>query len=63
MRKTSHSYFLVHCSNSRAHEFMTESIGSTVGFKAKSCENWDKYRKGECNKNPVVLMGEYASAS
>lgn len=42
---------------------MTESIGSTSGFKARRCESWEKYRDGKCNYNPIVLMGEYASTS
>ncbi|XP_015586898.1 pancreatic triacylglycerol lipase isoform X2 [Cephus cinctus] len=52
-----------YCSHSRAHQFMTESIGSTSGFKARACENWKKYKEGRCDYNPVVLMGEYASTS
>ncbi|XP_053995375.1 pancreatic lipase-related protein 2-like [Hylaeus anthracinus] len=52
-----------YCSHSRAHQFMTESIGSTAGFKARTCENWEKYEENRCDYNPVVLMGEYASTS
>lgn len=52
-----------YCSHSRAHQLMTESIGSTVGFKARMCDSWEKYKKGHCNHNPIVLMGEYASTS
>ncbi|KAK0181684.1 hypothetical protein PV327_003949 [Microctonus hyperodae] len=52
-----------YCSHSRAHQFMTESIGSISGFKARRCESWEKYRDGQCNYNPIVLMGEYASTS
>lgn len=42
---------------------MIESIGSTVGFKARMCESWEKYKEGQCDYNPIVLMGEYASTS
>ena len=42
---------------------MTESIGSTSGFKSKKCENWEKYKSGLCDDSPVVLMGEYTSTS
>lgn len=42
---------------------MTESIGSTSGFKARTCESWEKYKEGHCDYNPIVLMGEYASTS
>ncbi|XP_066603669.1 pancreatic lipase-related protein 2-like isoform X2 [Prorops nasuta] len=52
-----------YCSHSRAHQFMSESIGSTAGFKARNCETWEKYKEGHCDFNPVVLMGEYASTS
>lgn len=52
-----------YCSHSRAHQLMTESIGSTVGFKARMCESWEKYKERLCDYNPVVLMGEYASTS
>jgi hypothetical protein len=38
---------------------MTESIGSTSGFKSKNCESWEKYKDGHCDNNPIVLMGEY----
>ncbi|XP_047357407.1 pancreatic lipase-related protein 2-like [Vespa velutina] len=54
---------ITYCSHSRAHQFMTESIGSTAGFKARTCESWEKYKDGCCNYNPIVLMGEYASTS
>ncbi|EFN83416.1 pancreatic lipase-related protein 2 [Harpegnathos saltator] len=54
---------ITYCSHSRAHQLMTESIGSTVGFKARMCDSWEKYKKGHCNYNPIVLMGEYASTS
>ncbi|XP_076249159.1 pancreatic triacylglycerol lipase [Calliopsis andreniformis] len=54
---------ITYCSHSRAHQFMTESIGSTAGFKARTCESWEKYKEGRCDYNPVVLMGEYASTS
>ncbi|XP_017889797.1 pancreatic triacylglycerol lipase-like isoform X2 [Ceratina calcarata] len=53
----------IYCSHSRAHQYMTESIGSTAGFKARNCESWEKYEEGRCDYNPVVLMGEYASTS
>lgn len=56
-------YVAAYCSHSRAHQLMTESIGSTVGFKARMCESWEKYKEGNCDHNPVVLMGEYASTS
>ncbi|KAF7412701.1 hypothetical protein HZH66_001597 [Vespula vulgaris] len=52
-----------YCSHSRAHQFMTESIGSTAGFKARTCESWEKYKERRCDYNPIVLMGEYASTS
>lgn len=52
-----------YCSHSRAHQYMTESIGSTSGFKARTCESWEKYKEGHCDYNPIVLMGEYASTS
>ncbi|XP_067214053.1 pancreatic triacylglycerol lipase isoform X2 [Linepithema humile] len=54
---------ITYCSHSRAHQLMTESIGSTVGFKARMCESWEKYKERLCDYNPVVLMGEYASTS
>ncbi|KAG5345251.1 LIPP lipase, partial [Acromyrmex charruanus] len=54
---------ITYCSHSRAHQLMTESIGSTVGFKAKMCESWEKYKERLCDYNPVVMMGEYASTS
>ncbi|XP_072745945.1 inactive pancreatic lipase-related protein 1 [Anoplolepis gracilipes] len=54
---------ITYCSHSRAHQLMTESIGSTVGFKARMCESWEKYKEQLCDYNPVVLMGEYASTS
>ncbi|XP_076294021.1 pancreatic triacylglycerol lipase isoform X2 [Lasioglossum baleicum] len=52
-----------YCSHSRAHQFMTESIGSTSGFKARICESWEKYKDGRCDYNAVGLMGEDASTS
>ncbi|XP_014220056.1 pancreatic lipase-related protein 2-like [Copidosoma floridanum] len=52
-----------YCSHTRAYQLMTESIGSTSGFKSKSCESWEKYKDGHCDHNPIVLMGEYASTS
>jgi len=52
-----------YCSHSRAHQLMTESIGSKVGFKARMCESWEKYKERLCDYNPVVLMGEYTSTS
>ncbi|XP_029666480.1 pancreatic lipase-related protein 2-like isoform X1 [Formica exsecta] len=54
---------ITYCSHSRAHQLMTESIGSTVGFKARMCESWEKYKEQLCDYNPVILMGEYASTS
>ncbi|XP_024892480.1 pancreatic triacylglycerol lipase-like [Temnothorax curvispinosus] len=54
---------ITYCSHSRAHQLMTESIGSTVGFKARMCDSWEKYKEQLCDYNPVVLMGEYASTS
>ncbi|XP_012534654.1 pancreatic triacylglycerol lipase [Monomorium pharaonis] len=54
---------ITYCSHSRAHQLMTESIGSTVGFKARMCDSWEKYKDQFCDYNPVVLMGEYASTS
>ncbi|XP_011688582.1 PREDICTED: pancreatic triacylglycerol lipase-like [Wasmannia auropunctata] len=54
---------ITYCSHSRAHQLMTESIGSTVGFKARMCDSWEKYKGRLCDYNPVVLMGEYASTS
>ncbi|KAJ8672751.1 hypothetical protein QAD02_004011 [Eretmocerus hayati] len=52
-----------YCSHTRAYQLMTESIGSTSGFKSRSCDSWEKYKGGYCDSNPIVLMGEYASTS
>lgn len=60
---TLYIYFLAYCSHTRAYQLMTESIGSTSGFKSRSCESWEKYKDGLCDRNPIVLMGEYASSS
>lgn len=56
-------FVTAYCSHTRAYQLMTESIGSTSGFKSKSCESWEKYKEGACDHNPIVLMGEYASTS
>ncbi|XP_063982882.1 pancreatic triacylglycerol lipase-like isoform X1 [Diachasmimorpha longicaudata] len=54
---------MTYCSHSRAHQFMTESIGNVNGFRARHCDNWEKYKAGKCNYNRIAVMGEYAVAS
>lgn len=50
-------FFLASCSHTRSYDLFRESIKST-GFISKECENYSKFKNGECDNNKVALMGE-----
>ncbi|XP_046821663.1 endothelial lipase-like [Vespa crabro] len=45
------------CSHLRAYELFAESINSKIGFHAKKCENYVRFKLGLCNKKLSLTMG------
>lgn len=45
------------CSHLRAYELFAESINSKIGFRAKKCENYLRFKLGLCNKKLSLIMG------
>lgn len=45
------------CSHGRSYEYFTESIDSSIPFKAYPCDSYDNFKRGRCLTNPT-LMGE-----
>lgn len=50
---------LISCDHNRAPLYYAESIYSKVGFYGIECSDYVSFRKGRCDKNDVVIMGEY----
>ncbi|XP_075974882.1 pancreatic lipase-related protein 2-like [Anticarsia gemmatalis] len=48
------------CSHGRACLFFRESINSEISFTAYPCENWEKFKSGECRQN-FTYMGYQAT--
>ncbi|KAL2730514.1 phospholipase A1 VesT102-like [Vespula maculifrons] len=45
------------CSHLRAYQFFAESINSKVGFHAKKCSSYWRYKLGLCNRKLSLIMG------
>ncbi|XP_011314846.1 pancreatic lipase-related protein 2 [Fopius arisanus] len=50
-----------YCSHGRSHQFMAESIVSSLAFLAVKCGSWAEYRAGKC-ENSTAVMGEKVSS-
>ncbi|XP_054261983.1 lipoprotein lipase-like [Macrosteles quadrilineatus] len=50
------------CSHARSYWLFAESIVSN-GFKSRSCDGWNDFKKGDCDNNTVAYMGEYVDRS
>ncbi|KAL2735408.1 phospholipase A1 VesT102-like [Vespula squamosa] len=45
------------CSHLRAYQFFAESINSKVGFHARQCDSYWRYKLGLCNRKLSLIMG------
>ncbi|KYN16118.1 Pancreatic lipase-related protein 1 [Trachymyrmex cornetzi] len=49
------------CSHARSYQYFAESITSHVGFLARSCDSFSKFKSGLCNDTHASMMGGHKS--